>query len=164
MPPDSWNDDEQHTWLLLLRTLKGVQQHLAQAMQQEDGLTMPWYDVLVTLYQFGDAKGLSMQQLATHIMMSSSGLTRLVDRMIQAGLLERKRAADRRAVHVFLTPKGKTTIESVMPHHQARVKACVLQHLNHNEMHALRQRCQQMLEQLETNVGTNVKTNDPSSH
>jgi DNA-binding MarR family transcriptional regulator len=165
MPPDPiWNDEEQHTWLLLLRTLKAVQQHLAHAMQQENNLAMPWYDVLVTLYQLGNAQGLSMQQLAAHIMMSSSGLTRLVDRMIQAGLLERKRAADRRVVHVFLTLQGRMTIESVIPHHQARVKACVLQHLSHDEMHALRQRCQQMLEQLETNVESNVEIKDTSSH
>ena len=148
----SWNDDEQQTWLVLLRTLKAVQQHLAHDMQQESDLPIPWYDVLVTLYHFGGSQGsqgLSMQQLASHIMMSSSGLTRLVDRMIKADLLERQRADDRRVVRVLLTAKGKNTIETVMPQHQARVKAYVLQHLSRAEMHALQQRCQQMLEQLE---------------
>ncbi|MEM8531079.1 MAG: MarR family transcriptional regulator [Chloroflexota bacterium] len=132
-----WSDRERVTWLSFIRTFGTVNQQLCADMEQVNQLPMPWYDVLVTLYQYAAEEGLSMQQLADNIMMSTSGLTRLVDRMIDGGLIQRKRAKDRRIVHVFLTDAGREKLEAVLPYHQQRVHQYFLQHLSEDEMDAI---------------------------
>lgn len=132
-----WSDRERVTWLSFIRTFGTVNQQLCADMEQVNQLPMPWYDVLVTLYQYAAEEGLSMQQLADNIMMSTSGLTRLVDRMIDGGLIQRKRAKDRRIVYVFLTDAGREKLEAVLPHHQQRVQQYFLQHLSEEEMDAI---------------------------
>ena len=141
-----WNERERMTWLSFMRTFGTVNQRLCADMEHINGLPMAWYDVLVTLYHYATEEGLSMQQLADNIMMSTSGLTRLVDRMIDGGLLQRKRARDRRIVHVFLTDAGREKLEVVLPHHQQRVQQYFLQHLSEEEMDAIQHMSDRILQ------------------
>jgi len=76
---------------------------------------LSWYDVLFALY---DAPGqrLRMNELASAIVLSRSGLTRLVDRLEAEGLLTRERSAsDRRGAFAVLTEKGLEAMRRAWP-------------------------------------------------
>lgn len=71
-----------------------------------EGIALTWLDVLGRLYDAG-ADGLRMQELQERSLFTNSGMTRLVDRMEDAGLVRREAVAgDRRGVRVLLTDAG----------------------------------------------------------
>jgi DNA-binding MarR family transcriptional regulator len=147
-----WSAAEKDTWLGLIRMMSQVNRRLSADMEQQDGLPIAWYDVLVHLALAPEA-GWSMQDLAAQVMMSGSGLTRLVDRMIDAGLVQRQRAderqaEDRRVVRVVLTEAGRTLIERVRPLHQQRVRHYFLQHLSETELGCITGACERVLSKL----------------
>jgi DNA-binding MarR family transcriptional regulator len=155
-----WNDLEQAAWLNLIRAMAQVNRRLAAEMEQHDGLPIAWYDVLVHL-SFAPEAGWSMQELAGQVMMSGSGLTRMVDRLIDAGLVQRRRADerqadDRRVVRVALTEAGQATLARVQPRHQARVRAYFLQHVRAEELDCLRNVGERVLAELSQEAPTDV--------
>lgn len=98
-----------HGHLLLTSTL-------GREMEVETGLPLTWYDVLLNLNEAGGR--LRMQELARAVLLSKSGLTRLVDRMAAAGYVDREPAAgDRRGMLAVLTEEGKTALRRAAPVH-----------------------------------------------
>jgi DNA-binding MarR family transcriptional regulator len=98
------------TWRLLMRAHWYVVEAVREALKAEHGLPLEWYDVLVHL---GEARGrrLRMSQLADSLALSRSWLTRRVDAMERAGLVERERAAsDGRGRYSVLTTSGLDTL------------------------------------------------------
>ena len=78
---------------------------LDDELQAADGLSFRWYDVLVQLEEAGE--GVPMNEIASRILASKSGLTRVIDRMEEAGLVRRERpTGDRRVVLVVITEAG----------------------------------------------------------
>jgi DNA-binding MarR family transcriptional regulator len=76
---------------------------------------LSWYDVLFALYDAPDQR-LRMNELASAIVLSRSGLTRLVDRLEAEGLLIRERSAsDRRGAFAVLTEKGLVAMRRAWP-------------------------------------------------
>ncbi len=132
-------------WLAFLHASHCIKQQLAVDMYRENGISIGWYDVLINLYH-GEKGGLRMQDLAERVFMSNSGLTRLLDRMIEEGLVVRDTCAeDRRVFLAVLTEKGHALIEELLPQHQGRVRNYFLQHLTSDEkemMTAVLQRVQ----------------------
>ena len=105
-------------------------------LQSDQDLTLRWYDVLVQLEEAED--GLRMNELAGRILFSKSGLTRVVDRMEEAGLVRRERPAeDRRVVEVFITPAGLETLQAARAVHRRGVQEHFVQHLDERELAAL---------------------------
>ena len=76
-------------WRLLLETHAAVVDRLSRELEAESDLPLTWYDVLL---QLSGAPGgrLRMRDLAEAVLLSRSGLTRLVDRMEAAGLVCRE--------------------------------------------------------------------------
>lgn len=96
--------------------------HLAQELDDEEGLPLTWYDVLVQLSEADDHR-LRMHDLAGRVLVSQSGLTRLVDRMEDAGLIERVRCAeDGRGLFAVLTDSGLETLRRTYPTHLRGVR------------------------------------------
>ena len=89
---------------------------LGREMETETGLPLTWYDVLLNLHEAGGR--LRMQELARSIVLSKSGLTRLVDRMVAAGYVCREPAeGDRRGLLAVLTPEGSDALRRAAPVH-----------------------------------------------
>ena len=89
---------------------------LGREMETETGLPLTWYDVLLNLHEAGGR--LRMQELARSIVLSKSGLTRLVDRMVTAGYVCREPAeGDRRGLLAVLTPEGTEALRRAAPVH-----------------------------------------------
>ncbi len=71
------------------------------------GIPLPWLDVLSQLFDAPDGR-LRIQELQARALFTRSGMTRLVDRVEQAGLVQREPVpGDRRGVQVVLTPAGR---------------------------------------------------------
>ena len=97
-------------------------------------MTLDWFDVLVNVWQYPEGL-MPLSALADNVVLSRSGLTRLLDRMEAAGLVKRTLSTvDRRRFDVSLTDKGMTEIERVWPGHQRDVKKRCLRHLTKREM------------------------------
>ena len=105
-------------------------------LQDERGLTLRWYDVLVQLDEAGGS--CRMTDLAGRILASKSGFTRVVDRMEEAGLVKRERPRDdRRVILVSMTPAGDEALQAARAVHRRGIGEHFAQHLNERDVAAL---------------------------
>ena len=87
-------------------------------MRQASGLTMARYDVLMHLDMAGGRLGLT--ELASTIVLSPSGLSKLLDRMETSGLIRRQPdPRDARSTFATLTPLGRTLVRKARKSHHA---------------------------------------------
>ena len=94
-------------WLLLVRTHTRLWDLAEAQMRIDHGLTMARYDVLAQLVNAGGRLGLS--DLASAIMLSPSGLSKLLDRMELSGLVHREPdPRDARSAFAAITPQGRS--------------------------------------------------------
>lgn len=111
------SDSGMRAWRGFLTAHARVMALLEEELERERDLPLSWYDVLV---QLEEARGsrLRMTELAAAVLLSKSGLTRLVDRMCTAGLVNRSADADdRRGRWVQLTPAGRKRLRDAAPAH-----------------------------------------------
>jgi DNA-binding MarR family transcriptional regulator len=106
-------------------------------LRDECGMTLRWYDVLVQLEEAGG--GSRMTELAGRILASKSGLTRVIDRMEEAGLVRRERpGGDRRVILIFITPDGLQALQAARVIHRRGINEHLVQHLNQLDLVALK--------------------------
>lgn len=101
-------------WPVFLKSCVILMDRLDRQLQATVGLQLSWYEVL---FQINLAGGrMPMRQLADSVMLSKSGVTRLVDRMAQAGLIERLACSDDgRVCYAVLTGEGKALLHRAQP-------------------------------------------------
>ena len=108
----------------------GVVARLFRAVQLADvelgaelrshGLEPGWFDVLAALRRAGTPFELNPTRLMDAALLSSGGMTKRLDRMVEAGLLERRPdPADRRGTLVRLTRRGRAVAERALEAHVA---------------------------------------------
>jgi DNA-binding MarR family transcriptional regulator len=116
-----------------------AQSRLLRRFQEQDAfgeVSMSEYDVLYTLSKAGEP--VRMGELGCAVLLSQPGLSRLVDRLVQRGLIERcPDPADRRSVLVRLTDAGRTVQKQVGRRH-ARQVAEAMTVLDADELRQLR--------------------------
>jgi DNA-binding MarR family transcriptional regulator len=101
----------------LFRTAHLADTALAQQLAGHE-LDRGWFDVLAALRRAGPPYALNPTQLMRTMMLSSGGMTKRLDRLAEAGLIERVADPnDRRGTLVKLTRRGKTTIDRLLPVH-----------------------------------------------
>ena len=89
-----------------------------ERVYREHGLESGWHDVLATLRRNGPPYRLRPTEFVDQLMLTSSGTTKRLDRLEQAGLVTREPdPADRRGTLITLTPKGLELIDSVTEAH-----------------------------------------------
>lgn len=90
---------------------------LTRELKAAEDLPLTWYDVLVQLHE-APQRRLRMQELADAVLLSKSGVTRLVDRLERAGLVTRSRCTDdRRGTFAELTEAGSDRLRATAPTH-----------------------------------------------
>ena len=95
--------------------------------------SLAWYDVLWALERAGDRR-LRMRELAEMTVISRSNLTRLVDRLEAAGLVERERAEeDRRGAFAVITADGRVLRKKMWPVYAASIKELFEDHITERE-------------------------------
>lgn len=98
-------------WRAFLEAHRRVTSRLEDELQAAHGIPLPWFDVLAALAESEDQR-CRMQELAQAVLISKSGLTRLVDRMQRAGLVTREACAeDRRGTYAALTDEGRRVLD-----------------------------------------------------
>ncbi|MCU1676330.1 MAG: MarR family transcriptional regulator [Frankiales bacterium] len=123
-------------WRALLQAHATLMRRLDVDLQEETGLRLSDFDVLIQLAVAED--GLRMTELAARTLVSRSGLTRRVARMVEDGLVRRANAADDgRGVVVALTDTGIERLIETIPVHLRGVRTLFVEPLDDNELAAL---------------------------
>lgn len=90
-----------------------------RSLEEHSGIPLTFLDVLSRLYD-APAHRLRMQELQERSLFTSGGITRLIDRIEQAGLVSREKVpGDRRGVSVVLTAEGVRLYEEAFARHKA---------------------------------------------
>src|SRR5580704_18879238 len=111
-------DDERLQLMgLLVRSHRRLTDVLGRELEQVVGIPLVWFDVLIHVGGAEEGR-LTMSKLSSEVALTTGGVTRLVDRMVEAGLVARENcASDRRSVHVVLTPAGESTLGQAIGEH-----------------------------------------------
>jgi DNA-binding MarR family transcriptional regulator len=109
-------------WRGILFASSAVLHAVEPDLQRDHGLSLTFLDVLGRLYDAPEQR-LRMQELQERSLFTRSGMTRLVDRIEDAGFARRERVpGDRRGVFVVLTPEGATAYEVGLAGHRADIE------------------------------------------
>lgn len=118
---------------------------LDRELQAREQISMTWFEVLARIAQSDGA--LPMHELASALLSSPSGMTRLVDRIEFSGLVHRTpHQSDRRVTLVVLTDTGRELLERVMPDIKRVVVEGFASRLSEQQAHALRSILEQLLQ------------------
>lgn len=110
---------------------------LDDELRAQTDLDLQAYDALLHVFEGGD-EGIRMTDLAREIVLSKAGLTSLVDRLQQRGLVQRvPDPTDRRVMRITLTHDGERTFRAAARVHLAGIHEHVTQHLTDKEAHAI---------------------------
>jgi DNA-binding MarR family transcriptional regulator len=125
-------------WRALLNAHATMTRHIEDALSDAGLPPLAWYDVLWPVHQAKDRR-LRMRDLAEQVVtISRSGLTRLVDRIVDAGMLERASTpGDRRGTDVILTDKGAALLKEMWPVYAKVVNARFAEPLSKSKAGAL---------------------------
>jgi len=128
---------ELRAWRGLLRVHAQLSKALDAQLEAAHGLPLTSYEVLMYLSD-AEAGRMRMNDLAASVLLSRSGLTRLVDRLERDGYLERCSCAhDARGAFAVLTPAGREKLEAARETHLARVCELFLSHFSGEELDLL---------------------------
>lgn len=136
--PVSDVDPHREAWIAISQTHAAVTGRLQEALTAAELPPLPWFEVLATLDRAPEQR-LKMGELAEALVISRGGLTKLVDRLIKAGLLERTFCeTDRRVSYATLMPAGRDLLEEMRPVVVAELKVAFAAKLTAAEADALR--------------------------
>src|SRR5215218_3233319 len=109
-------DSEQlAAWRAFLRAHSTMLRRISRDLDDAGLPPLSWYDVLAALREAPE-QNLRQVELAEQVLLSNSGLSRLVDRIEQKGLVSRTACpGDRRSFHVRLTDEGAELLELMWP-------------------------------------------------
>ncbi len=124
-------------WNSLLKAHATLVRRLEVELAQATGLALADFDVLAQLANAGGE--LRMTELANRALISRSGMTRRVARLVDEGLVRRANTdADRRGVVVALTDAGVARLTETVPVHVRGVKELFVAQLDEQELAALK--------------------------
>ena len=139
--PDSTSDpftaQELTAWRGLLQVHADITSALDEEMRVEHGLPVSSYEVLMFLAGAPDHR-LRMSEIADRVLLSRSGLTRLVDRLVELGYVTRCAVeTDGRGAYAELTDAGRQKLVAARRTHRAGVRRYFLDRLSATDQIAL---------------------------
>jgi DNA-binding MarR family transcriptional regulator len=128
---------EDRAWRAFLRAHYQIVRKLDAVLLNEEGMSLSAFEVLRWLDQAPGGR-MRMSELAGSVLLSRSGVTRLVDNLVAEGLIERQRfEGDARGSEAVLTEKGRQRLEDISRVHFDGVKEFFTGRLNESELDAL---------------------------
>lgn len=114
---EPWDDPRITAFGMLLEANAAVVSQVERDLEAATGLPVIWFEVMLRLARSPEQR-LRMAELAKQIGLSTSGLTRLIDRLEEAGYVRREACpTDRRGAHAVLTEEGAEVMrKAVTPH------------------------------------------------
>ncbi|MDT4916323.1 MAG: hypothetical protein QOI15_3004 [Pseudonocardiales bacterium] len=124
-------------WRTFLRSHARAMRELERELLAETGMPIGWYDVLLQLAE-APQRRLRMAELADRVLLSRSGLTRLIDRLQAEGLVRREPSPDdARGTFTVLTAEGRSRLRAAAPVHLAGIRTHWLAHFSDDELREL---------------------------
>lgn len=124
-------------WRGLLRVHAALFKALDAGLESAHGLPLSSYEVLMLL-RSAPGRRMRMADLAGRVLLSRSGMTRLVDRLEREGLIAREQCTDdARGCYAVLSPRGQGILEEARPTHLAGIRARFLSHFSPAELELL---------------------------
>lgn len=124
-------------WRAFLRAHASTLRDLERELVTETGMPLGWYDVLLQLAEAPEHR-LRMAELADRVLLSRSGLTRLIDRLQAEGLVRREPSLDdARGTFTVLTDEGMKRLRAAAPVHLAGIHEHWLVHFSDDELRQL---------------------------
>ena len=121
-------------WRGFLRVHAALVKSLDAELASAHDLPLSSYEVLLTL-EAAPGRKRRMSELADSVLLSRSGMTRLVDRLERDGLLERDHCtADGRGCFAVLTDKGQRVLDTARPTHLGGVRERFLSQFGEEEL------------------------------
>ncbi len=129
--------DELGAWRGMLRVHSELTKALDAELTAAHGLPLSSYEVLLYLADSGTGR-MRMSELADSVLLSRSGLTRLVDRLERDGLLKRVQCEqDARGYFAEITPEGRELFRAARHTHLDGVRERFLSHFTRGELREL---------------------------
>jgi DNA-binding MarR family transcriptional regulator len=125
------------TWVRLLRVHAAMTRQFSGELLAEHGLTMNDFDVLMQLSIATDGR-LRRVDLAERVLLTPSGITRLLEGLERAGYVERATcASDARVSYACLTDAGRDKLDEAKHTHQASIKHLFSERYSDEELETL---------------------------
>ena len=130
-------DRELAVWRTFLRVHASLTRRLERDLLAEHDLPLASYDVLVQLAEAPEGR-LRMTDLADRVLLSRSGLTRLVDRLVAERLAERQSCpSDARGTFAVITDAGRARLRHAAPTHLRGIQEYMTSRLPAGDLDAL---------------------------
>lgn len=128
---------EERAWRSLVHAHACLVKRLDAQLEAEHGLPLTSHEVLVHLARTPDGK-MRMHDIASSVLLSRSGLTRLVDRLERDGFVNRCSCEnDARGAYAVITEAGRAKLAETRASHLAAVRALFLAHYDEAELDQL---------------------------
>ena len=131
------DQEELAAWRGMLRAHAELVRELDAELAREHDMPLSSYEVLLFLNDSDEGR-MRMSELADSVLLSRSGLTRLVDRLERQGLLTRERCeSDARGWFAEITPEGRRAFGEARKTHLDGVRRVFLDHFSRDELRTL---------------------------
>ena len=128
------NEEELAAWRGMLRAHAELVRELDSELAREHDMPLSSYEVLLYLNDSDEGR-MRMSELADSVLLSRSGLTRLVDRLERQGLLKRERCeSDARGLFAEITPEGRKAFAVARKTHLDGVRRVFLSRFSRDEL------------------------------
>jgi DNA-binding MarR family transcriptional regulator len=125
-------------WRSLAQTHAAVSGRLQDALASAELPPLAWFEMLAAIAA-ADEQRMKMGELAEALVITRGGLTKLVDRLVKAGLIERTFCnADRRVSYATLLPAGAELLEEMVPVVSAELELAFAARLSERQADELR--------------------------
>ena len=146
-------EEEQRAWRGLLRMTAQLNARANRLLQEEYGISLADYEVLVALSEAPEGQ-LRVFEVADALAWEQSRVSHQLARMQRRGLITREGCAtDARGAFAVLTTAGRAAIERAAPAHVEQVRQLVFDELSHEQVSALTEITTRVLDRLAETTG-----------
>jgi DNA-binding MarR family transcriptional regulator len=146
-------EEEQRAWRGLLRMTSQLNARANRLLQEEYGISLADYEVLVALSEAPEGR-LRVFEVADALAWEQSRVSHQLARMQRRGLITREGCAtDARGAFAVLTTVGRGAIERAAPAHVEQVRQLVFDELSHEQVSALTEITTRVLDRLAATAG-----------
>jgi DNA-binding MarR family transcriptional regulator len=147
------SEEEQRAWRGLLRMTSQLNARMNRQLQDECGISLADYEVLVALSEAPEGR-LRVFEVADALTWEQSRVSHQLARMQRRGLITREGCAtDARGAFAVLATAGRTAIERAAPAHVEQVRQLVFDELSHEQVSALTEITSRVLDRLAETAG-----------
>ena len=146
-------EEEQRAWRGLLRMTSQLNARMNRQLQEDYGISLADYDVLVVLSEAPEGR-LRVFEVADALAWEQSRVSHQLARMQRRGLIAREGcSSDARGAFAVLTKAGRAAIEQAAPAHVETVRQLLFDGLSHDQLTALTEITTRVLDRLAVTAG-----------